>query len=86
MTYDYNGFGARLKQLRKSKVMLQNELGEALGVTGVTIGVWERGCNYPGFWNLVELAEYFDVGFEWLIRGDINERTSSVVPVVHDES
>lgn len=39
--------GIRLKRLRKDKGLTQVELGKLSGVTGVTIGYWEKDLNEP---------------------------------------
>ncbi|EOC9182277.1 helix-turn-helix domain-containing protein, partial [Escherichia coli] len=49
--------GIRLKRLRKDKGLTQVELGKLSGVTGVTIGYWEKDLNEPGSKALSKLAQ-----------------------------
>ena len=48
--------GIRLKKLRKDKGLTQVELGKLSGVTGVTIGYWEKDLNEPGSKALSKLG------------------------------
>jgi transcriptional regulator with XRE-family HTH domain len=71
------GFGARVLQARMmmsarvGRVVSQTELGETLGVTGVTIGRWEEGGREPSsLGDLERLAEALGVRAAWLAFGD----------------
>lgn len=52
--------GFKIMYQRKLKKMTQKELGDALGVTRITISNWERTNDVP-LKKLKQLAEYFDV-------------------------
>jgi transcriptional regulator with XRE-family HTH domain len=67
------GFGARVLQARMllssrvGRVVTQTEIGEKLGVTGVTIGRWEEGGREPSsLADLERLAEALQVSPGWL--------------------
>lgn len=43
----YGNFGARLKYLRTSHAFTQKEFAELVGVSSVTISLWETGKTEP---------------------------------------
>lgn len=59
-------FSERLKRLRKSKGLKQQELAEILGIKRNTYSDWENGKTEPSFDNLVKLADFFEVSLDWL--------------------
>jgi transcriptional regulator with XRE-family HTH domain len=69
-------FGARVLQARMllsarvGRVVSQTEIGEMLGVTGVTIGRWEEGGREPSsLADLERLADVLEVSAAWLAFG-----------------
>ena len=62
-----NIFGKRLKELRISKGLSQQKLGEDLGFCNQTISFWENGSREPDLDTLVKLANYFEVSIEELL-------------------
>lgn len=50
-----------LKILRVRKNISQQELGEALGVSQITISSWEQGKTNPSSKNVYELAKFYKV-------------------------
>lgn len=74
------GFGGRLKGLRLARGLNQYQLAAALGCTNSMVSLWERGDNYPAFWNLVEITRFFGVDMDWLtgmpfVRNELQQRT-----------
>lgn len=67
---DQRKTGAFLKELRKEKGITQEQMAEALGVSGRTISRWETGSNMPDIGLLAEIAEFFDVGIPEIIKGE----------------
>lgn len=61
--------GIRLKKLRKDKGLTQVELGKLSGVTGVTIGYWEKDLNEPGSKALSKLAQALGTTESYLLYG-----------------
>lgn len=59
-------FSERLKRLRKSKGLKQQELAEILGIKRNTYSDWENGKTEPSFDNLIKLADFFEVSLDWL--------------------
>ncbi len=58
---DLNAIGGFLRQLRKEKGKTQDQLGEALGVTGKTVSRWETGSYLPSVDMLQALSEYHGI-------------------------
>lgn len=54
-------YGRRIKEARERAGMTQEELGKAIGVTGVTIMRYERGQRQPRFKQMERIADALDV-------------------------
>ena len=65
-----DGFGERLRRLRKERDITQNALAEYIGVVPSAIGKYERVDNsYPSVDALIKIAEFFDVSIDYLLTG-----------------
>jgi transcriptional regulator with XRE-family HTH domain len=60
-------FGEKLKKLRTSKNMTQDEIAALLNVKRQTYSAYERGISMPDANTLVILANYFDVSVDYLL-------------------
>ncbi len=60
-------FGARLRQLRTERGLLQRDVEEALSLRPGAGSQYERGLREPGFSLLLALADYFDVSVDYLL-------------------
>ncbi|MFZ4908213.1 helix-turn-helix domain-containing protein [Enterococcus thailandicus] len=60
-------FGARLKELRKNKRLTQQELGDIIHVSKVSISGYERGERSPDRETLTALADFFEVTTDYLL-------------------
>ncbi|MDU0319000.1 MULTISPECIES: helix-turn-helix transcriptional regulator [unclassified Enterococcus] len=60
-------FGTRLKELRKSKKLTQQELGNIVHVSKVSISGYERGERSPDRETLTALADFFGVTTDYLL-------------------
>lgn len=67
---DQKKIGSFLKELRKERNLTQEQLAEALNVSGRTVSRWETGNNMPDLSILVELADYYDVDIREIINGE----------------
>lgn len=67
---DQQRIGSFLKELRKEKDLTQEQLAEALNVSGRTVSRWETGSNMPDLSILVELADFYDVDIREIINGE----------------
>ena len=63
-----NIFGKRLKELRIEKGLSQQKLGECLGFCNQTISFWESGNREPDLDTLLEIANFFEVSLEELLK------------------
>ena len=61
MMFDFEGFGQRLANLRKSKNMTQGEFADRLGVTAQAVSKWENDLSYPDITLIPTIATIFDV-------------------------
>ncbi|MFZ2588128.1 helix-turn-helix domain-containing protein [Paucilactobacillus nenjiangensis] len=60
-------FGIRLKELRNSKHMSQEELGKFLNVGKSSISSYENGTREPSKESIVKIAEIFGVTTDYLL-------------------
>lgn len=60
-------FGKRLKKLRENADINQEKLGNILGLSASTIGMYEQGRRQPDNETLIKVAEYFDVSTDYLL-------------------
>ena len=63
-------FHEKLRELRKSKGLTQEELAEALYVSRTAISKWESGRGYPNIDSLKAIATYFSVSVDELLSAD----------------
>lgn len=61
-------FSEKLIELRKSKGLSQDELGQRIGVSRQTISKWELAQSYPDFQRLVLLSDYFGLSLDVLMK------------------
>ena len=60
-------FGRKLKELRLEKKINQSELGEIIGISPSTVGMYERDQRFPDKDILGKLADYFEVSVDYLL-------------------
>lgn len=71
--------GGRLKKLRNSKKITQEELGKKVNVTKVSISGYENGNRSPDTDTLQKIADFFDVSTDYLLgRSDNPELNDSI--------
>ncbi|MDE7208522.1 MAG: helix-turn-helix domain-containing protein [Clostridia bacterium] len=64
---DISIFNKRLKKLRISKNLSQDQLAKRTGLTQTSINHWENGKCQPNANAIVALARYFDVTTDYLL-------------------
>ena len=65
-----DGFGERLKHLRKERDITQEQLAKVIGVVPSAVGKYERiPQSYPSVGVLIKIADYFNVSTDYLLRG-----------------
>lgn len=60
----------KLKELRSSRGLTQEELAEALFVSRTAISKWESGRGYPSIDSLREISDFFSVTIDELLSGE----------------
>ena len=68
-------FQNKLRTLRRQNAMSQRELGQALGVSASTIGMYEQGRREPDSRMLMKICGYFHVSADYLLgnAGDLED-------------
>lgn len=74
--------GDKVLELRTQKNMTQKELGEAIGVTHLSILKYEKGENKPRRKTLIKIAEYFNVSIDYFYEQQY-EPMKGLVSIVH---
>ena len=72
--------GLRVRTLRISRRMSQNDLGERLGITFQQVQKYENGVNRIGAGRLQRIAEIFEVPVAALFGGSRREGRAGVDP------
>ena len=84
---DCDKVGKYLTELRKSKGLTQEQLGEIIGVSNKTISKWETGINIPDTYFLFALSKEFDVSVQDILNGEkiynIMDNNSMVVKAIN---
>ncbi len=62
-----NGFGEKIKELRKEKGLTQKMLAEKIGQAQSTIFYWEQNKQEPTISSLKKLCEVFEVSADYLL-------------------
>ena len=60
-------FRERLKQLRNEKKLTQKQIGEAVGLSPITVSGWELGRSLPDAQTLPVLADFLGVSIDTLM-------------------
>jgi len=68
-----DGFGTRLRSLRKQKNLSQTELAELVGLHFTNISRYERGIAQPTVETLRRLAEILGVSSDYLMDGSVEQ-------------
>ena len=70
--------GSKIKTLRLSKSMTQEQLAKALHMSAQAVSKWENGKSYPDIHSLLLLSALFDVSLDQLIKGDLETMKQEV--------
>lgn len=73
-------FADRLKELRKSNSLTQEDLGKILGVGKTTISMYENGNSTPNDEIKIKIADHFNVSMDYLIgKTNIKESADKIL-------
>ena len=82
-------FGKRLKELRKKSHITQQQLGDMVGVTKVSICCYENGTRTPTLETLIDLADSLNVHLNYLLGIDAlaidEENKNNTLNIAKDE-
>lgn len=73
MPFDPLQIGLKVKALRKTKKLTQEQLAEAVGVSWRTISNIETGKVIPKLLLIYDLAQYFDVSIDELVNNNVKK-------------
>lgn len=68
--------GLKIKAIRQSKKMTQEQLAERCALSVESISNIERGVNYPHFETLVQIAKILDCRLSTILDDDIDKNIS----------
>ena len=63
-------YSNKLKSLRKSKRMTQEQLAQQIGVTKAMVSAYETGTKCPSIEVLLHLSQFFNVTIDYLLRAN----------------
>lgn len=79
--------GQRIKAIRVSKMMTQEDFAKSINKSFVVIINWEKDKNLPGAEALIDIAQKYDVNINWLLinegdmyREDKQKKSKSELP------
>lgn len=80
--------GKRIKQLRVAQKMSQQELGDIINVTKVSVSGYENGNRAPSMETLVAIANYFKTSTDYLLGREkkvTNEEDGKYVGAISEQ-
>ena len=76
-----NNIGKNLAALRKHARYSRKDIANILGVSEMTVGAYERGQKNPSIAKLIQLADFFAVSLDDLIRGNAENPGSEIFKI-----
>ena len=76
-------FGKRLKELRESRNVTQQQLADVLGVGRATIAGYETKDKSPDYDRLKLIAQFFDVTTDYLLGMEPKEINKDITLATH---
>lgn len=64
---------SNLKYLRNKAMITQSEFAALMKYKSKTVGGWEEGRNHPNLTNLIEIADFFKITLDDLIKKDLTQ-------------
>ena len=87
-------FGLRIRQLRESRNMSQEELGRRVGRSKPVISNYENNIKFPPLEVLISIANVFNVSLDYLVGiekkdalyiNNLNETQSNIMKLLYEE-
>ena len=66
--------GRRINEYRRQRNITQEQLAETMGVTSQAVSKWENDISCPDISVLPQLADFFGVSLDLLLRGESPNR------------
>lgn len=63
-------FNEKIKEIRKSQNLTQEQFAEKIFVSRNTVAKWESSLGYPDIQNLITISDVFGVGLDDLMKKD----------------
>ncbi len=76
-------FGERLKILRESRGLSQDDFASKFNLAQTTIGMYERGLREPNIDKLNQFATFFNVSLDYLV-GRTNDPAKEYKPATRE--
>ena len=64
-----SSLGSRIGEFRRKKGITQDQLAETMGVSSQAVSKWENDLSCPDIALLPQLADYFTISIDELLRG-----------------
>ncbi len=82
--------GERLRKLRKSKGLTQEQLGNILGVKKASISSYEKEERTPTIEHLISMIQFFNVSSDYLLGSDFlieieDKERKKYIPITKEE-
>ena len=77
---DYKDFGQRIRSLRRSQKMTQEELAEQLGISASFMGHLERGSRIASIDTLVALCNVLKTSPQYLLASGLSDDIDEHMP------
>ena len=66
--------GNNIYKLRKQMGLTQADIASKLDVSFQSVSLWERNETVPDIYNIIALADLFNISIDELINGEIAEK------------
>lgn len=76
--------GKKIRELRKSRELTQEELADKLGVSSQAISKWENGTCYPDMEQIPALASFFGISLDLLFGYDVKQMNENIDKLIYD--
>ncbi|MCI8649141.1 MAG: helix-turn-helix transcriptional regulator [Anaerotruncus sp.] len=77
--------GVRLKKLRRTRNLTQQQLGEMLGISASAVGMYEQGRREPDHEMLAQLCKLFGVSSDYFLLEEVENTGSGELELILDE-
>lgn len=77
-------FGSNIKKLRRERGITQEELADALGISGQAVSRWETGAAMPDISLIPALSNYFKVSSDFLLDINVDNMTEEIDSIINE--